>query len=304
MTAAVHRLPSTLGANLICLLSMLIWAAGLPAIKYLVEPIPPLPLTALRTGIAGAVLVAVWALAEGTGPIRRADWGRGIAVGFVVMGLGAVFTAVALHLTDAVTVAIIVATMPVAGIALECLLDGRQLTRALLAGLALSVAGGVIALGGSVASPSLGWGALAAIGSVIAFTWGSRATVTAFPGLSPLGRTAITVAGAGLVMTGGALLQGAFGGTPVAWRALGWAEIGALLLASVGAIAISQTLWIMAVGRLGIGISSLHVNATPFYVMIFAFTLGAAWSWPQAAGAAVVALGVLVAQGVIPRSRA
>lgn len=304
MTATLPQTRSALWANAICLLSMLIWAAGLPAIKYLVDPVPPLPLTALRTGIAGGVLVAVWALAEGLTPLRRAHWGRGIAVGSIVMGLGAVLVAVALNLTDAVTVAIITATMPIAGIALECLLDGRRLTGTLLAGLALSVAGGVIALGTATSGPALGWGALAALGSVIAFTWGSRATVTSFPDLSPLGRTAITVAGAGIVMSAAAMAHSALVAPSVDWSALGWTEVGALALASIGSIAISQTLWIVAVGHLGIGLSSLHMNATPFYVMLIAFALGAAWSWPQALGAAVVAVGVLIAQGLIPIRRA
>ncbi len=304
MTATLPQTRSALWANAICLLSMLIWAAGLPAIKYLVDPVPPLPLTALRTGIAGGVLVAVWALAEGLTPLRRAHWGRGIAVGSIVMGLGAVLVAVALNLTDAVTVAIITATMPIAGIALECLLDGRRLTGTLLAGLALSVAGGVIALGTATSGPALGWGALAALGSVIAFTWGSRATVTSFPDLSPLGRTAITVAGAGIVMSAAAMAHSALVAPSVDWSALGWTEVGALALASIGSIAISQTLWIVAVGHLGIGLSSLHMNATPFYVMLIAFALGAAWNWPQALGAAVVAVGVLIAQGLIPIRRA
>ena len=308
MTASSNTAPtqrhSALWANTLCLLSMLIWAAGLPATKFLVDPIPPVALTALRTGIAGIVLVVAWALIEGTATLRRAPWGRGLAVGSVVMGLGAVLVAVALDRTDAVTVAIITATMPIVGIALECLLDGRRLTAGLIAGLVLSVAGGVVALGADADRPALGTGALAAFGSVLAFTWGSRATITSFPLLTPLGRTAITVAGAGIVMTVAALVLSAAGLLTVDWHRLGWAEAGALGLSSIGSIAISQTLWIMAVGALGIGISSLHMNATPFYVMLIACLLGAPWNWPQAAGAAIVVAGVLVAQGLVPLWRA
>ena len=55
----------------------------------------------------------------------------------------------------------------------------------------------------------------------------------------------------------------------------------------------------MAVGRIGIGAASLHMNAVPFYVMIFAFALGGVWNWPQTIGAMVVVLGVLIAQGML-----
>jgi membrane protein YdbS with pleckstrin-like domain len=42
------------------------------------------------------------------------------------------------------------------------------------------------------------------------------------------------------------------------------------------------------------------MNATPFYVMLILFAMGGAWNWTQAFAAAIVGLGVLIAQGVIP----
>ena len=49
----------------------------------------------------------------------------------------------------------------------------------------------------------------------------------------------------------------------------------------------------------GIALSPLHINATPYYVMETLFALGSAGNWTQAWAAAVVALGVLVAQGIV-----
>ena len=72
---------------------------------------------------------------------------------------------------------------------------------------------------------------------------------------------------------------------------------------AIGGLAISQVLWIMSVGQLGIGLASLHINATPFYVMLILFAFGAAWSWPQAIAAAVVGLGVVIAQGMFTPNR-
>ena len=59
---------------------------------------------------------------------------------------------------------------------------------------------------------------------------------------------------------------------------------------------LSQLLWIASVGRLGIGLASFHINVAPFYVMVIMLVLGAAWSWPQAIGAAIVGAGVVLAQ--------
>ena len=278
---------------------MLTWAAGLPAAQLVIPLIPPVTLTALRASLAAGVLIPVWIIIEGWGPIRAANWGKGILVGGICIGLGAVLLVIAQAKTDPVTVAVITAIMPVIGIAMEVALEGRRLTVALILGLGLSLFGGFMAYGAGVGSMTLGVGALAALGSVLAFTWGSRATVTAFPALTPLGRTAITVTGAAILMSLAALIYSALGGPPTQWDALHLPEWSALVLFGVGSLAISQVLWIMAVGQLGIGLSALHMNAVPFYVMIILFALGGGWNWPQAYGAVIVAIGVLIGQGLI-----
>jgi drug/metabolite transporter (DMT)-like permease len=297
------RQSSVLTANLICMGSMLIWAAGLPAADHLIPLLTPEQLNALRMLLAGGFLVVVWALFEGFGPLRRTNWLKGIAVGSLI-GLGAWFLIKGQAIGGAVTAAVISSTLPVVGIALEVALDGRKVTLALILGLILSLAGGVMALdlgaGGAGGGLSLAWGAVLCFCSVVSFTIGSRLTVTAFPKETPLGRTAVTLTGAAiaaLIVAGG---QVGLGGEMPSFAAWGWKEIGAILLFSVGALGISQVMWIMSVERLGIGLSALHINAAPFYVMLILFALGGLWNWPQAFAAALVGLGVLIAQGILP----
>ena len=292
---------SLAAANLVCLASMLVWAAGLPAAELVIDLVPPIALTAMRTALAAAFLLPLWWAVEGAGAMGRAHWGKGILVGGICIGFGAVFLVIAQAATDPVTVSVITATMPVIGIALECLLDGRRLTLALVAGLVLSLAGGLLAYGAGMGGLELGIGAAAALASVTAFTWGSRATVTSFPDLTPLGRTTVTVTGAAICTAVAAAIHSMLGAPPIEWAAFGWREAGALVVFGVGSLAVSQVLWIMAVGQLGIGLSSLHMNAVPFYVMLIMFALGAGWNWAQAAGAGVVVAGVLIAQGLLPR---
>lgn len=297
------RQSSLLSANLICMGSMLIWAAGLPAADHLIPLLIPEQLNALRMLLAGGFLVVVWALFEGFAPLRATNWLKGIAVGSLI-GLGAWFLIKGQAIGGAVTAAVISSTLPVVGIALEVALDGRKVTLALILGLILSLAGGVMALdlgaGGAGGGLSLAWGAVLCFGSVVSFTIGSRLTVTAFPKETPLGRTAVTLTGAAiaaLIVAGG---QVGLGGEMPTFAAWGWKEIGAILLFSVGALGISQVMWIMSVERLGIGLSALHINAAPFYVMLILFALGGLWNWPQAFAAALVGLGVLIAQGILP----
>lgn len=297
------RQSSLLTANLICMGSMLIWAAGLPAADHLIPLLIPEQLNALRMLLAGGFLVVVWALFEGFAPLRATNWLKGIAVGSLI-GLGAWFLIKGQAIGGAVTAAVISSTLPVVGIALEVALDRRKVTLALILGLILSLAGGVMALdlgaGGAGGGLSLAWGAVLCFCSVVSFTIGSRLTVTAFPKETPLGRTAVTLTGAAiaaLIVAGG---QVGLGGEMPSFAAWGWKEIGAILLFSVGALGISQVMWIMSVERLGIGLSALHINAAPFYVMLILFALGGLWNWPQAFAAALVGLGVLIAQGILP----
>lgn len=291
-----------LTANLVCMFSMLIWAAGLPANEILLPLLPPLSLSAARFGLAAAALLPFWVLVEGAGVLRGAGWLKGIAVGGMI-GLGGLFVILGQSLTDAVTVAVISATMPIVGIALEVVLDGRRLTPALVLGLALAVVGGIVALGGGVGGLSLGFGALICFASVVTFTLGSRLTVTAFPALTPLGRTTVTLTGAAIATLIIAPLHAITFGPVPDFGLLGPKEFGALAVFAIGSLAVSQVLWILSVGKLGIGLAALHINATPFYVMLILFAFGAAWNWQQAFGAAIVGVGVLVAQGIIPLQR-
>ena len=282
---------------------MLVWAVGLPAADLLIGPVPALPLTAARIAIAAIFLLPLWWISEGSQALREAHWGKGFLVGGGGLGLGAFMLLLGQAKTNMVTVAVISAAMPVVGIAIEVVLDGRKMSLALVLGVLLSLAGGVMVLRGD--GDGLGWGlgAMWCFGSIVLYTLGSRMSVSAFPDLTPLGRTTVTLTGAALATSLAAGVNALLGGAGPQWEVLGLQELGALAVFAIGGLAISQVLWIMAIGSLGIAMSSLHINATPFYVMLILFAMGGAWQWTQALAAAVVGLGVLIAQGVVPIER-
>ncbi len=103
---------------------------------------------------------------------------------------------------------------------------------------------------------------------------GIEALVRALPDLSPLGRSAITVAGCAGVALVAALGDGVIRGAWPDWAAIGPTEIAGLAMFGIGSMAISQLLWIISVGRIGIGAASMHMNAVPFYTMLMVFSLG------------------------------
>ncbi|MBC6408438.1 MAG: EamA family transporter [Rhodobacteraceae bacterium] len=72
--------------------------------------------------------------------------------------------------------------------------------------------------------------------------------------------------------------------------------VGLLLIYAMAGMALSQVMSIASVGHLGVATASFHIDTAPLYVMLIMVALGGSWSWPQAIGAAIVGLGVVLAQ--------
>ena len=285
---------AALGGNAICALSMICWSAGFPAAEILLDTWPPLALIAARLLGAVLMLLPVWLLLDGPRAVLRARWGRGLLIGGIAFGLGTWLLVIAQALTDAVTVAIIASACPVAAVIVEMIWEKRRLTLPFAGGVVATVLGGVVAVGGG--GVQIGLGALAAVGSCFLFSWGSYLTVRDLATLSPVGRTTLTLAG-GLLTMGSIAVVASLAGMNVAPSApVDLHQIGLLAIYALAAMGLSQLLWIISVGRLGVAVASFHINLAPFYVMLILLALGGGWDWRAALGAVIVASGVVLAQ--------
>ena len=283
-----------LTGNALAIGSMVLWAAGFPAAETLLNDWHPITLMTLRLMMAMAFLLPLWLLCDGLHALWTARWGRGVWIGIIGFGTGTNLLLFAQWYTDPVTVALIAAATPICATIVEMLNGARRPGPRFLLGLTASVVGGAIAVGGS-ASPDLGLGVAMAIASGFLFTWASNAAVRDFPDLSVIGRSTITFAGAAVFTAIVFFAMYALGEiTPpeviTPWQ---WAN---LAVYAVAAMALSQILFIASVARLGIALTSFHVNIAPFYVMLIMTALGGLWDWRAAFGAAIVGLGVLLSQ--------
>ena len=149
---------------------------------------------------------------------------------------------------------------------------------------------------------NFGWGSLLCLFAVVLFAWATRATNNNFRGLSFVGQTTITLAGSLVVVLTVFLLMRVFEVPGTNLGLLDTNHVLLLVFASVASLALAQFMWIRGAAGLGIMLASLHMNAVPFYVMVIVVLfLGESWNWWQAAGAAVVAVGVLLAQSASNR---
>ncbi len=286
---------SVLSGNGLAMASMLTWAAGFPAAEILLQTWPPIALLTARMALAVVVMVPIWVLIDGHERVLNARWWRALFVGGFGIGSGMFLILVAQKLTDPVTVAIIASCAPLIATLLELAAGTRQLRWNFAFGVLISIVGGLIATS-AVAPAQLGLGAVCAIVSTALFCWGSMATARDFPELSQTGRSTITFFG-GLVMavllTIGARQLGfdVFPSKPV-----DFAQGGMLVFYALVSMAISQILFISAIGKMGVALTSFHINVTPFYVMVIMLAVGDDWNWTRALGAGLVALAVVLAQ--------
>jgi drug/metabolite transporter (DMT)-like permease len=294
--------PGALTSNLTCFVAMVMWSFAFPIAEFMLASWGTVTLVLTRQLIGVATLFACWLWLDGFARIRAADWRGGLHVGGIGFGLGSITFLVGQHMSDAVTPAIAASMMPIIGALLEVTLDGRRLKPRLLGGILLALLGGLLATGTRIDEGKFGWGSMLCLFSVVLFAWATRATNHRFRALSFVGQTTLTLSGSLIVVTLVYLLMRLLQIRGTGVGVLDTQHLGLLVFSSVASLALAQFMWIRGAAGLGILLASLHMNAVPFYVMVIVVLfLGESWNWGQAAGAALVAAGVLLAQSATRR---
>jgi drug/metabolite transporter (DMT)-like permease len=280
--------------NALAFIAIFLFAAGFPAAEVLLEIWHPITLMFFRLLLAVSTLVIIWILLEGLPSVLKAPWLKGIKIGLLGFGLGTNLLLFAQWFTDPITVALLATLIPVSATILEVWDRRRKLNTKFILGLLASIIGGFIAVSENI-SIDLGWGVLMALASGFCFMWASDKSVTKLSGLSSIARSSITFTGAAVFTTISFLVLFNLGLIEIPNK-ITTNQLFSLIIYSVISMAISQVFFIASVDKVGIAISSLHLNFSPFYVMIILFILGGAWDLRAAVGASIVAFGVWLAQ--------
>jgi drug/metabolite transporter (DMT)-like permease len=280
--------------NLFAIGSMVLWAAGFPAAEALLETWHPISLIFARLVLTLLVLYPVWIWTENKKRFSKEIWVTGLSIGFVGFGVGTVLLLFGQWYTNPVTVALVSTTTPIMATVIEVIKRQRTMTLTFTLGLLASVIGGCIAVSAQI-SVDLGFGLFLSILACFLFAWASDASISKLPELSTLARTTITFSGAFLFS--GILLVIFWFVTGVSFpKIISAHDTGNLLVYSILAMAISQLFFLSSVARIGIALTSIHMNIAPFYVMFFVVLSGGSWEINVVIGATLVALGVAIAQ--------
>jgi drug/metabolite transporter (DMT)-like permease len=275
-----------------------IWGASFLFIKVLVEDLPPLQVAWLRCAIGALVLCAWVVAARDRLPRDRVLWGHTAVTGLLFCSVPFSLFSWAETEVTSVVAGLWNATTPLLTLAFMLLLvPAERPTRARVAGLLVGFAGVVVVLG----------------------PWEARTGGPLLAQLACLGAAACY--GVGFAYLRRFVSGRAESGVSLAAAQLVWAAVQltpfALLGGAPGPLGTDAVLSALALGALGSGLAyvlNLRIvraagpstaSSVTYLVPLFSTLLGVALlgerlTWHAAAGAAVVLLGVAVAQGRLP----
>jgi drug/metabolite transporter (DMT)-like permease len=271
-----------------------LWGSAYAFIKHAVETMPPLALISIRIGLA-AIILTGWAYARGRALPHWRDkrWLWFAALGFFGNTLPFFLITWGQQHIDSALTGILVATMPLATIALaHIFVPGERMNAQRLTGFLIGF-GGVVILMGPTALAGLASGdflaQLAIIGA--AFCYGVNAVIARLiPDTSP------SVSGAGVLIMATVLamplglmdLDALSSVAPSAWLAVVWLAIGPTAIATVILMQISRSA----------GPSFLAVvnYLTPLAAVVTGLVIGETIGWSAALALGIILSGVWLAR--------
>lgn len=288
------------------LINTVIWGTFFPVLEVVLRYWDYLSATSARQVVGAIASLVVLTLISRRFPLRRdRPWGALIAMGFVGIVLGALLTTLGVYFSSGLSAAIISATNPISSALTAWALHRVPLTRAILVGALLSVAGGVLAVAaGQEGNLNFGLGEALIVLANMLWTGFSLALQHHLRGWSQLERATLTLTPAAICLVAISLLAHVTGLHRISIDLEITGVIGILYL-GIAPIAIGNFLWHWGVSRIGVNIASMYNNMIPITAVAVTLWFGVYPSWGQLIGGAVILAGVAYAQlAAFAKSRA
>jgi len=282
--------------DLALIMMTVIWGMNAVIVKLTYTQIPPMAFMAVRFVIAGALLLIILRVTEGSLRVDRRDWPKFLVAGMVGTGLYQPLFLTGLSMTSASVTALIIATSPIFVALINRVLGREILPPRGWLGIALTFAGIILIVAASgdvtLSSQSFVGDLLILAGS---FLWALYAVLAAplMARYSPLRVTALTtsIGAAPIIVIG----------LP-ATLALDWSQVNlwgwsGLIYSALFAIVVGYIIWNNGVKKIGGTRTALYGNLIPVIGVITAtLLLGEQLTPLKIAGAAVIFVGLHLAR--------
>ncbi|ETW98853.1 MAG: hypothetical protein ETSY2_42065 [Candidatus Entotheonella gemina] len=223
-------------------------------------------------------------------------WLRVLWIGGAGLGGSALCLVWSQQYADPVTIAVLATTIPLVSAIMGALAGEERLSLRLLLAIAFAMAGGILtSLEFSGQTVGFRGGEVLALLSVVLWTWYSRASVAQLAQIPAYPKAVVTLLAGALVLLP-FVIGGAQSGTLALRYALTPYHLGLLAWMAIASVGLSMVFWLAGAKHLGVTIASMHQNAVPFYVLLFALLAGASVQVAQVVGALLVVYGAVLAQ--------
>jgi drug/metabolite transporter (DMT)-like permease len=280
--------------------TMVVWGLNFPMVKTLTQWFDTALLASARIV---AATVAFWVLLAWQRPPRMRlsarQWLGLVVCAFSMVYLNQVFFAGGLHRTGAANGALIMATSPMVAGLLATLTFGERLHRRHLAALALGFGGVAVVVlhRPGAALSSAGLGDLMILGCVVTYALGGVILQHLAPRVDMLAfNTWVYTLGMGMLLLHLGIEQGS--SLTVQRVFPGWWPWTLVAISAVFATTLSNWLWAVAIGRIGVARATVFVYWVPVFGMGFsALLLGETLNAWYGLGLAMVLAGSRLAAG-------
>lgn len=274
---------------------MLLWASCYPLITVGLELAPHLAFATMRAGLAGLVLLAIAIVLRRPLPRDARTWTVLTLVGMASTSLGFLGMFHAAEFVSPGLATVIANAQPLlAAVLAHHFLREKSKARGWI-GLALGFAG--IA---SIAAPGFGSALATSYWVGIAYiTLAAVGVSVGNIGMKLLPARMDALAGMGIQLLLGAVPLALLSASSEDWTQIAWSPAFALVLVTLAVLGTSLAFWLwFAVLR---QVALHRANAFTFLVPIFGLSLGVMFfgeplSWPQAAGAAMIVVAIVLVQ--------
>jgi drug/metabolite transporter (DMT)-like permease len=275
------------------------WGANVPISKVMLAYFDLIPMSAIRTAVAGVILALLMVLVEGRKALRiTLDLRRFALLGLMMGGFFAFYT-LGIQFSNPITAAAVAVAGPLVSATTVRLVTGLRFDPGFPVALILTLLGGAILASSTLAgsgSVTFGGGEILVLLSNSLWTLYSIKAQAWFDRESQLHRTYVASVSAfgWMTMLSGALIALGWSRSPFlvedGWV---WTQLLAVALFASG---LGGYFWNIGASRLGIAVASLWVNLVPFFAVLWAMAYGFAPNLYQIVGGLVALSGVVYMQ--------
>lgn len=275
------------------------WGANVPISKVLLQHFDLVPMSALRTSVAGLVVALLLLAVEGARSLRiRLALGRFLALGLMMASFFTVYTVGILY-SNPISAAAVQVAGPLVSAVTVWLVTGQRFDPGFGTALLLTVLGGAILASGSLLGKghvTLGGGEIIVLASNALWTLYSIKAQAWFDRESQLHRTYVAnVSAMGWMIALAAVLVGfGWAHSPFVPHNLWiWSQFAIIGIFSSG---FGGYFWNIGASRLGVAVASLWVNLVPFFAVLWSVLYGFTPNAYQIGGGLVALSGVVYMQ--------